>query len=640
VDWPPVAPDERAMTSVKDQPGVPAVILLRQETDDDNLHYHSVYTRIKVLTESGRKYADVELPYNRRGFTIDQVSGRTVHADGSVVPFEGKPFDKVVIKARGVRIQVKTFSLPDVQVGSILDYRYTLRYGDNSLRPPEWIIQSEIPEKKVTFKYIPYQMRGGNYVVVDHGRTATGVAWTPMLPPGHLPKLQTALNGSTWIDLEMDDVPSLVEEPFMLPANPLRWRVQFYYQVELKHEEFWKKEGKFWNKDVESFLGRQSGVSQAVTQIVGSSDTPETKVHKIYDFVSQLENRSYAPKRSSQEEQSLGIKPIEGVDDVLREHGGYHDQLNRLFVALVRAAGIPAWMMWVSDRSENLFEPAFLSTDQLDAEIAIVQLGGKDVFLDPGTKFAPYGLLNWHYAGCQGIRQNGDKGAEVAESDASTYPQAVIHRVAQLKLNEQGIAEGDVVVAFSGLEAMLRRQQANNTDAEGRKKMLEDEVRSWLPGGTEVTLSNSPAWDKTVDMLIAQFKISGPMAIGAGKRWIVPVHVFEVNDKARFPSAERKTPIYFDYASREVDEVHISLPPNTEIESLPPVSQAKLAYALYTANQKTEGTNGVFATRDLAMAGFAFPAADYKDLKDFYDKVKAGDDQPLLLKGASHAQTN
>jgi hypothetical protein len=37
-----------------------------------------------------------------------------------------------------VRIQVKSFTLPDVQVGSIIDYRYSLRYDDQSFYAPEW----------------------------------------------------------------------------------------------------------------------------------------------------------------------------------------------------------------------------------------------------------------------------------------------------------------------------------------------------------------------------------------------------------------------------------------------------------------------------------------------------------------------
>ena len=69
----------------------------------------------------------MELPYNRRGFSISEVSGRTIHPDGTVIPFEGKPFDKVLVKGRNIRIHVKAFTLPDVQVGSILDFRYSVR---------------------------------------------------------------------------------------------------------------------------------------------------------------------------------------------------------------------------------------------------------------------------------------------------------------------------------------------------------------------------------------------------------------------------------------------------------------------------------------------------------------------------------
>ena len=79
-DWPPIDPADLAMKDVKEQPGAAAVILLREENDDDPLHFHSTYERIKILTEAGRKYADIELPYDRHGFRIDSISGRTVHA--------------------------------------------------------------------------------------------------------------------------------------------------------------------------------------------------------------------------------------------------------------------------------------------------------------------------------------------------------------------------------------------------------------------------------------------------------------------------------------------------------------------------------------------------------------------------------
>jgi len=36
----------------------------------------------------------------------------------------------------------------------------------------------------------------------------------------------------------------------------------------------------------------------------------------------------------------------------------------------------------------------------------------------------------------------------------------------------------------------------------------------------------------------------------------------------------------------------------------------------------------------------AFPPNMYQEVKGFYDRVKAGDDQEAILKGASHAEGN
>jgi hypothetical protein len=114
-EFPPVSPDELKMTGIPEQPGAAAVVLNREETDNDMLNEHTVYERIKILTDAGREYGNVEIPYSRRGFNISGISGETVHSDGTVIPFTGKPFDMTVAKGAGYRVNVKSFSLPDVQ---------------------------------------------------------------------------------------------------------------------------------------------------------------------------------------------------------------------------------------------------------------------------------------------------------------------------------------------------------------------------------------------------------------------------------------------------------------------------------------------------------------------------------------------
>jgi Domain of Unknown Function with PDB structure (DUF3857)/Transglutaminase-like superfamily len=645
-DWPPIGPEELSMTTIKEQPGAPAAVLLREETVDDPNNQHTTYMRIKVFTEEGRRYADVEIPYSRSYFTIDQVSGRTVHADGSIVPFDGQVLDKEVFKSkerdRKEKIHVKSFTLPDVQVGSIVEYRYTLRYGQNVFFDSRWEVQLDLFQKQAAFKYIQYPSDLWN----SHGQKLQGAAWSSLLPKGVEPEIHDVMRAAVIksreqvkvVDLKMNNIPALVREPYMPPYSTLRYQVNFYYLLGTQQAEFWKDEGRFWNKDVEKFLGKTGGVSEAAARAVATNDTAEQKVRKIYAFVSGLENRSYDPQKSQQEQQALGIKNNEGAEDVLRQHSGNHDDLNKLFVAMVRSAGIPAWVMWVPNRERTLFQPTLLSTSQFDAEIAIVELNGKDVFLDPGTKFCQYGLMNWRYSGAQGLRQNGGKDPSIAQSALPDYKAAMIQRMSRVQLKEDGKIEGSVKVGFFGLEAMERRQEEGKTDDAGRKKLLEDEVKRWLPGDSEATLIGSPNWNNTEGPLVAEFKIAGPLAQSSGKRWILPVHILQGNEKARFLNAARVNAVSFDYPSRELDEVHMTLPPGLEIETLPPNDTERLDYAVYLTTQKQEGEHEIVARRDLVIGGMGVPVNQYPEIKGFFDKVKAGDDQQAIAKAALHAE--
>src|SRR5690348_14284927 len=75
-----VSPDELKMTAEPKAPGAPAIILYRQvDRDDRGLTAHEdVYFRIKILTEEGRKYADVEVEYSKELENIVNIHARTI----------------------------------------------------------------------------------------------------------------------------------------------------------------------------------------------------------------------------------------------------------------------------------------------------------------------------------------------------------------------------------------------------------------------------------------------------------------------------------------------------------------------------------------------------------------------------------
>src|SRR5436190_11486282 len=89
---PPIK-EELEMTSDPKATGADAVYLYREEKSDDNLHYHSDFVRIKVLTEKGKELATVRTPYERRSFKVTSIQGRTIHPDGTIVPLTAKPTD-------------------------------------------------------------------------------------------------------------------------------------------------------------------------------------------------------------------------------------------------------------------------------------------------------------------------------------------------------------------------------------------------------------------------------------------------------------------------------------------------------------------------------------------------------------------
>lgn len=105
VGFQPVSPDELKMTSEPKAPGAPAIILFRVVDRDDRgqTAHEDVYFRIKIFTEEGRKYADIEVPFFKQEGNIVNLHARTIEPDGTIVNFSGKAFDKMIVKARGVK---------------------------------------------------------------------------------------------------------------------------------------------------------------------------------------------------------------------------------------------------------------------------------------------------------------------------------------------------------------------------------------------------------------------------------------------------------------------------------------------------------------------------------------------------------
>ena len=125
-NWEPVPTDELALKEEPKAPGAPAIILYRNVAIDDKRSVLSESCRIKVLTDAGTKYGDLQIP-TAKWWKVDSIEARTVRPDGTSVAFTGVVRDVTVAKGRKYSIDVKSLTLPDVQPGTIIEYRYRVR---------------------------------------------------------------------------------------------------------------------------------------------------------------------------------------------------------------------------------------------------------------------------------------------------------------------------------------------------------------------------------------------------------------------------------------------------------------------------------------------------------------------------------
>jgi hypothetical protein len=159
-DWPPIDPAELKMTSEPKAPGAPEIYLYRQfdrkETGRGN-HTEVNCVRLKILTEEGRKYANVEIPNWKSVGGINGIQARTVHPGGSIVNFDGKVFENAIVNSSTLKYLAKTFTVPDVQVGSVIEYRYVYDLEDFYLFRSNRLVDEDLFAKRAVFSLKPYK---------------------------------------------------------------------------------------------------------------------------------------------------------------------------------------------------------------------------------------------------------------------------------------------------------------------------------------------------------------------------------------------------------------------------------------------------------------------------------------------------
>jgi len=633
--WPPVPPEEVALKDNAFEPGAPALILEYQVQTDNAKSTETTYKRIKIFREEGKKFADVEIRYFEKFTRVEEIQARVTSPSGKSEDFSGTIYDKDVVKLKKFRYSAKTFTLPNIEIGAVIEYSYRLHWHsdipDVFKHPSQYLIRE-------AYAYPAAQWEIQQDIGVRHARfTLHPIKGAPTQTYARsLPKdsVQVTLPDGG-LELEVNYIPAFQAEEYSPPEENLKVRGDVYYTLGMYglygQSSYWQSVARQEAEYYDKFIGKPKDVQDEVQRIISPGDSDETKLQKIYARIQQIRALSYEPDKSKKERKQESLTENKNAEEVLRRGYAFANEMNLAFIALARAAGLQVYPFRVAARNGAFFDAGRLDPNQLNALVVEITIGSTSRFVDPATLYCPDRFLPWEETDAGGIRV--DRRADKMEkTPIPESKDAIIRREAEFHLDAEGNLDGKLAITYEGREALGRRLAAIELDETERRKQMEEEVQHLISQGGTVKLLSIEGWKTPEAPLKAQFEVQVPnYASRAGERLLVPVGVFQSGRQHPFASSRRTNPVYFRYPAESYDDVTLTLPANFQVESRPAYGKSERGFASYESSAEKEG-NALRLKRVFKMKGYYFLADKYQDIRQFYERVRYADEQQATLK--------
>lgn len=596
--------------------------------NDHNLLFE-YHVRIKILTQAGVARADVALPLYKNEGRSERI--RSVRASSYNIEqgtMRESKFDprNLFTENQSKYRDVTKFALPNVRVGSVIEYSYILE-SPFIYNFRDWEFQSDIP--KVSSEY--WATVPGNYIF---NMSLTGFLKLSK-SESELVKECFSPGGGNHADCArykwgMKDVPAFREEEYMTARSNFLSRIHF----ELSEIEYFdgrkKKITKEW-RDVDQELLRDERfglqikrgkdiVDQHISLVVAGGTDSLANARKIFDFIKEWYRWNGV----------FGIYSEFGIKKAFDKREGNVADINLSLVAALRYAGFTAEPLMLSTRANGLPSEIHPVISDFNYVIAKLTVGGKTHLLDATDDFVPFGLVPERCLNGKGRAFN-EKTSYWHDIKPSEKSRRIT--VFTLVLGQDGIYKGTWQTNYSGYEALDMRKSLASASS------TEEFIRNWsreFPDMTvdSTTISNYEDLSKPlVVKLTVQMEAFSP---GQSQHFMFNPFIVGRYRENPFKSKERLYPVDFGAPRENLLIVSLQYPPEFEITELP----SKIALSLpnaggrYTYDVQNTGTR-LSVNSALTITRSVYSSQEYHYLKELYNRVIAAQQADIVFRKKS-----
>lgn len=626
-DWTPVTPGDLAIkeSSIEKDADAEAIfweVRLDDSSDSELAYKH--YIRVKIFNERGReRFSKVDIPF-LRGKRVKNVAARIIKADGSIVELKKDDiFEREIVKAGGIKVKAKSFAVPNLEPGVILEYRYSEYFEGDSAGGQRLIFQRDIPIRRISYYVKPYP------------ELALSAEYFNM------EEVQFKKDKGGYFVATLENVPSFQEEPRMPPEDQVRsWILLYYSRVNTNSSLLnalvrWAVFSGRISPSFNSAVKPGKEIKAAAQELTAGLTSNDDKLRKLYEFVQrEIKNVSFDTAITDAERKKAKNK---NANDVLKRKIGDASDVDILFASLAQAAGFDAHLFLSGDRNEYFFNPERNAHESFVHPMGIaIKIDGRWRFFNPGAPYLPYGALVWNEEDTHGITAGNQ--FSLARTPISGPEKSGAKRNGKFDLLEDGTLKGTVRVELTGHQAISRRR-AGYSDSE--TKRIDDFKTDFTDRMSTAEISDIKIenFEDNSKPLVYTFNISVPnYAQRTGKRIFLQPGFFEYGEKPVFSSATRKFDVHFPYPWSEADEIDINLPAGFSLDNAEAprgISDPAKIGSLNITIGVSKDQKLLRYDRKFHFGGggnILFPADSYKNLKGLFDAFHTSDTHTITLK--------
>jgi len=622
--WREVTPAELQLKTPKVEADADAEVLFWEVRVDDGSVDQLImkhYLRVKIFTERGRdKYSKVDIPFVK-GIKIKDLMARVIKTDGSIVEVAKTDiFEREIAKQDKVKVKAKSFAVPNIEPGVIIEYQYKEVIPGGSASNMRMKFQHDIPIQTISYYFKPFaNVRYMTFNMEDNKFTK---------------------DKGGFYRATMENVPALKEEPRMPPEDEVRSWLLLYYTDDLKgdYTDFWARAGGYiastW--EIKDTLKPGKEIKTAAAQITAGVSSPDEQLAKVFEFC-KTKIKNITLDKSITDEEKEKIKPNKSTADTYQKLQGTSSEINELFASLATALGMEARLAFGGDRSEKFFNPRQAHTSFIHFSAIAVKVNNQWKYYDPGSLFVPYGMLSW-FEEDTSVLLLGYKDYIRTETPMSDAEKSLAKRTGRFKLLEDGTLEGTVKIEYTGHLAYLYKMNNYDDSQAKREESLKEEIKKQMSAAEVSAISIENVSDPEKPF-IYQYKIRVPnYAQKTGKRLFLQPGFFEYGTNPLFSSATRKYDIYFQYPWAENDDIEIELPKGFQVDSGEKPGEIADPNRIGVLNINIgiiDNQNTLKYQRTFKFGGnnkVLFPVGVYQPLKNLFDVFHKANTQLLTLK--------